>query len=251
MRYEPAVARQAATHQAVLSGHAGPTLLLVEHEPVVTVSRRRDAAGHLRADDLRLASLGIELARTDRGGDVTYHGPGQLVAYPILRLTDFGLNVGRYMRLLEQAVIEALAGFDLPAEVDPPNTGVWVVGDRSAAALTHASDESGSPGRTRGGACDSLAKICAMGIRVRRNVTMHGLALNVTTDLSHFETIVPCGLPDRAVTSLSRELGDACPPMAEVKAALAKALDEQLAAAKENGSRARARGVEQNGARSS
>lgn len=188
LAYGPALARQQAVHQRVLDG-GGPALLLVEHEPVITISQRRGAADHLLADPPSLRRLGIAVESTDRGGDITYHGPGQLVAYPILRLGDYGLNLGRYMRLLEHLVIASVARWGINAGRVPGCTGVWV-GD---------------------------AKLCAMGVRVRRNVTLHGLALNVATDLSHFQTIVPCGLAGRAVTSLAAILGDRCPKLADVK----------------------------------
>ncbi len=177
-------------------------LLLVEHDPpVITVSRRPGARDHLLASDEALARHGVEVCETDRGGDITYHGPGQLVAYPILdlnRLGEGGTGLHAYMRMLEEIVIGVCARFGVQAGRDPEATGVWV----------------GEPGSPR------HAKICAMGIRVRRWVTMHGLALNVRTNLEHFDLIVPCGLTGRAVTSLQRELGEACPSMEQTKAAL-------------------------------
>jgi len=178
-------------------------LLLVEHDPpVITVSRRAGAGRHVLATPETLADAGVEVQPTDRGGDVTYHGPGQLVAYPILDLNRLGLNLHAYMRLLEDAVIAVCRGFGVEAGRDaesPPATGVWVGG----------------------------RKIAAMGVRVRKWVTMHGLALNVSTDLSHFDLIVPCGLAGREVTSLKRELGEA-PAMGGVKAALAARLTERV-----------------------
>src|SRR5690606_29440764 len=163
--------------------------------------------GHVLATPGLLARHGVELVETDRGGDVTYHGPGQLVAYPIVDLNRVGLRLHEYMRALEGAVIAAVAGFGVAGERDPAATGVWV------------------PGAVRG----ESAKLCAMGVRVRRWVSMHGLALNVTTDLSHFGLIVPCGLAGRPVTSLHALLGDRCPPMAEGTAAVVRALGAQLA----------------------
>jgi lipoyl(octanoyl) transferase len=192
LAYAAALAVQQQTHEAVLSGHNPPTLLLVEHDPVITVSQRQGAGQHLLASPQRLAELGIALETTDRGGDITYHGPGQLVAYPIVRLADLGLNVGRYMRLLEQVVIDTVGAWGIEGRRIEGRTGVWV----------------------------GPAKLCAMGVRVRRNVSLHGLALNVSTDLAHFQTIVPCGLADATVTSLQRLLGPRCPDMDQVKAAL-------------------------------
>lgn len=174
------------------------TLLLLEHDPVITVSRRPDARKHLLATPELLATHGVTVAETDRGGDITYHGPGQLVAYPILPLAMLGLRVGEYLRLLEQVVIDLLASFGVAGERDDEHTGVWV---------RVAQQDGGSESR----------KICALGVRVRRGVTLHGLALNVTTDLSHFDTIVPCGIADRGVTSLEQVLGPRTPTMDRVK----------------------------------
>lgn len=201
--YAPAFERQRLAHDEVLAAReqgsplAG-VILLVEHDPVITLTRR--AAPNLIATPAQLARAGVEVAETDRGGDITYHGPGQLVVYPILDLQRLGWNLHRYMRELEQVVIDACAGWGVQARRDPGATGVWV----------------GEP----------PAKVCAMGVRIRRWVTMHGLALNVTTDLSHFDLIVPCGLPDRPVTSLHRLLDAQCPPMDAVKRALVEGLSK-------------------------
>jgi len=230
--YAAALAIQREANAAVAARRAPPTLLLVEHDPVITVSHRRGAAGHLRASAERLDALGIAVHETDRGGDITYHGPGQLVAYPILRLGDLGLNLGRYMRRLEAWVIETVAAFGVEAERVEGCTGVWVdsrvpcCGSRVPEDVTPATCRTADPG-TRN---PTLAKLCALGVRVRKNTTMHGLALNVTTDLSHFETIVPCGL-DKPVTSLASVLGAACPPMERVKAALARVIADDVASA--------------------
>ncbi len=165
-------------------------LLLVEHAPpVITISRRRGARGHLVATDAQLAAAGVEVAETDRGGDITYHGPGQLVVYPILDLNTLGLRLHGYMRFLEKIVIDTLARWGIQGSRLEAATGVWVHG----------------------------SKICAMGVRLSRWVSMHGLALNVTTNLQHFDLIVPCGLAGRTVTSMQRELGSSCPAMAEVR----------------------------------
>lgn len=205
MSYAEALAVQIATHQRVID-HAGPpTLLLVEHDPVITVSQRKASQSHLVASPQQLAKLGIDVQPTDRGGDITYHGPGQLVAYPIVRLSDYGLNVGTYVRLLEQVVIETLAALTVIGFREPPNTGVWVM----PAAISSAA---------------APAKIAAIGVRVKRNVTLHGLALNVTTDLSHFQAIVPCGLVGRSVTSLASLMSDHVPGMDRVKAAFVDAM---------------------------
>ena len=143
----------------------------------------------------RLAQLGVECVETDRGGDVTWHGPGQFVAYPILDLERMGLRIHGYMRLLEETVIQVLADFGIDAHRDAKATGVW----------TRAQDQP----------CD--LKICAMGVRVSRWVCMHGLALNVDSDLAAFNLIVPCGLTGRGVTSMRECLGERCPSMDAVK----------------------------------
>lgn len=179
-------------------------LLLVEHGPVITVSRRPGSQDHLIASSAELAGMGIEVCETDRGGDITYHGPGQLVAYPIFDLRRLDLGVAAYMRLLEEIIIRTMARFGVQAHRDPGATGVWV------------DDGPDDVPRSEGGG----AKIAALGIRVSRWVTMHGVALNISTNLDHFRTIVPCGLVGRPVTSLQRLLGDAAPSMDEVKSAL-------------------------------
>lgn len=193
IRYALAYRMQLELHEAVRSGQIPAAVLFLEHDPVITVSRRRGAWEHVLASPQRLAELGIELQETDRGGDVTYHGPGQLVAYPIFRLTDLRLSVGGYMRFLEELVIQTLGVFGIAGRRYPPHTGVWVEG----------------PG-------GRLQKICALGVRVRRNVTMHGLALNVSPDLSHFQLIVPCGLVGLGVTSMHEVLGADCPSLDRV-----------------------------------
>ncbi len=210
MAYDAALALQRRLQRSVIDARAsggGPLhLLFVEHDPpVITVSRRRGARRHLVATAAQLAAAGVQIAETDRGGDITYHGPGQLVVYPIVDLNVLGLRVHSYLRFLEQVVIDVLARFGLEGSRDAGATGVWVGGSDEAA--------SGRPGE--GG-----KKICALGVRVSRWVSMHGLALNVTTDLDHFGLIVPCGLVGRRVTSMRAELGDACPSMAEVKRAM-------------------------------
>jgi len=165
-------------------------LLLLEHDPpVITVSKRPEACKHIIASAERLEELGIEIKKTDRGGDITYHGPGQLVAYAILDLKRLHLGVSEYMRTLEEIVINTLDQFNIKGIRDPKATGVWVSPD---------------PDADRANSTTQPAKICAMGVRVSRWVTIHGLALNVTTDLSHFQTIIPCGLAGRPVTSIER-----------------------------------------------
>lgn len=165
------VARRAA-------GRIGDTLLLLSHPPVVTLGRGSDPA-HVVAGPAELAARGVELVETDRGGDVTFHGPGQVVGYPIVDLTSRGRDLHRYMRDVEETVIRALAEFGLEAGRVAGLTGVWVRG----------------------------AKVAAIGIRVSRWITHHGFALNVDTDLSFFDLIVPCGIADRRVASMRALLG--------------------------------------------
>jgi lipoyl(octanoyl) transferase len=165
-------------------------LLLCEHPPVVTLGRNADRA-HILADDGRLAAGGIEVHLAPRGGDVTFHGPGQLVAYPIVGLPPERRNVRQYVSDVEEVVIRTLADFDVYGERVEGLRGVWV-------------------GRE---------KVAAVGVRIWRWVTSHGLALNVAPDLSCFDLIVPCGIADRGVTSLERLLGRA-PSLRQVEDAL-------------------------------
>lgn len=225
MRYEPAFDRQRETHAAVVAGDRPETILIVEHEPVVTVSKRKGAANNITADEAMLARAGVEVCRTDRGGDVTYHGPGQIVAYPIIRLNDRGLNLRQYVWLLEQAMIDTVAAFGIEAGCDDCAVGVWVDPakhgmPRSAAADRYQCTPTARP---------QAAKLAAIGVRASRWVTMHGLALNVATNLDHFNLIVPCGLVGRPVTSMRQLLGDDCPPVDAVGAVLIDQLTDHLA----------------------
>ena len=169
---------QLRLHQEVSEGVRPDTLLLVEHPHVYTLGRRGQESDIL-IDTAELAGLGVEVHHTDRGGEVTYHGPGQLVGYPILNLRRWGGGPLKYVRALERVLVEMLAEFGVRAESECRPTGVWV-GDR---------------------------KIAAIGVKVSRRVTTHGFALNVCPDLSYFDHIIPCGMPDAGVTSLSIEVG--------------------------------------------
>lgn len=180
-------------------------VLLVEHDPVITLSRRAERNDHLLASEDLLREKGVALEQTDRGGDITYHGPGQLVAYPIVDLKVAGIGPFDHMRALEEATIRTLGVYGIEGGRDPNATGVWV---------------------TRADGSD--AKIAAIGVRVRRWITMHGLALNVRTDLSHFDLIVACGLHGRDVTSMERQLGARCPTLDDVKRELGERLVEVL-----------------------
>jgi lipoate-protein ligase B len=161
-----------------IAGTRPDTLLLVEHEPVITLGRSSKAA-HLLADDRLLAARGVELYDIERGGDVTFHGPGQLVGYPIIDLSQHKQDLHWYLRQLEQVLIDAIATFGLEGSRVEKYTGVWL-GDR---------------------------KIASIGVHARSWVTWHGFALNVSTDLSYFDLIVPCGIPQVRMTSIERELG--------------------------------------------
>jgi lipoate-protein ligase B len=193
--YRDAWAIQEQAHEAVVAG-GGEQLLLVEHPPVITFGRRPGGDKNLLVGKERLAALNVELVESDRGGDVTFHGPGQIVAYPIVRLIDHHLSVGAYVRRLEDIVIAALGEFGVSGQKDESAIGVWV---------------------EEGGA---LAKICALGVRIRQGVSLHGIALNVETDLSYFNLIVPCGLAARGVTSMRRLLQDRTPTLQAVRETL-------------------------------
>jgi lipoyl(octanoyl) transferase len=168
---------------------ADEVLYLLEHEHVVTLGRNA-TTGSLVASKELLALKGVELVETDRGGDVTYHGPGQLVGYPIIALEDGRRDIRRYVHDVEEALIRTLDRFGIDGRRDQANRGVWVE-DR---------------------------KIASVGIRISRWVTMHGFALNVTTDLSFFSLIVPCGIAGCRMTTMQEELGESV-SMRDVKAA--------------------------------
>jgi lipoyl(octanoyl) transferase len=225
LAYRPAWERQLEVHERVLAGDLPDgALILVEHPPVITLGRRQSAMQNLLATSTMLQSRGVELVESDRGGDITFHGPGQLVTYPILPLNRYHLNLHAYMRFLEEAVIQTLGGFGVAGERLEGATGVWVnVLAPRGDARAGAGDETAEVSPAK-----SLAKICAMGVKLRKWVTLHGLALNVTTDLGFFGLINPCGL-GRPVTSLEKILGRECPAMAEVKKALAGRFSRLLA----------------------
>jgi lipoyl(octanoyl) transferase len=161
-------------------------LLFVEHPPVYTLGKSGKRE-HVLIDEKEMQERQIAFFQTNRGGDITYHGPGQLVGYPIFDLEQFYRDIGRYLRELEEVIILTLSEYGLKGERSSGETGVWL--------------DPGIPGRAR--------KICAMGVRCSRWITMHGFALNISNDLSYFNHIVPCGIPDKSVTSLQNELGTA------------------------------------------
>ena len=183
MAYAPALERQLRAVERVKATRDGPRaeefLLLVEHDPPVVTIGRGGGSENVLLSREALAARGVELHESSRGGDVTYHGPGQMVAYPVIDLARHGRDVHRYLRDLEQVVMALLARYGIEGRRDPKYTGVWV-GDE---------------------------KVCAIGVAITRWVTYHGLALNVATDLSHFGLIVPCGITDRGVTSMEKLLG--------------------------------------------
>jgi lipoyl(octanoyl) transferase len=208
VRYVEALALQERLLEARVRGAIGDTLLLLEHDPVVTLGRSAHDANVLVPRD-RLARLGVDIHETGRGGDVTFHGPGQLVAYPIFDLSPDRCDVRRYVRDLASVMIELAGEHGVAASFlpgDPKLIGVWV--DRASP-----SKWKGDP-REPGGATQP-AKIGAIGVRLSRWITMHGLAFNVSTDLSGFGLIVPCGISHYGVTSLA-DLGIAPPPVQAV-----------------------------------
>ena len=194
--YEAAWQWQRHLQEAVRDGDQPHQLVLLQHPPVYTLGRRgRDE--HMLVSEAFLAEQGAHVLHVDRGGDITFHGPGQLVAYPIIDLKRLWGNVDvvRYVRSLERAVIEALRTYGIESGCLPGRPGVWVGTD----------------------------KIAAIGVRVSRGVTMHGFALNVSTDLRYFDYIIPCGIPDGGVTSMERLLGTA-PSFDEVTARVIESL---------------------------
>lgn len=160
-------------------------LLFLEHPPVYTLGKSGDK-NNLLVNNTTLREKGASFFKTNRGGDITFHGPGQLVGYPILDLDCFFTDIHKYLRFLEECIIATLADYNIEASGSQGETGVWI-------------DVDGANPR----------KICAMGIRTSRWVTMHGFALNVNTDLSFFDYIIPCGIADKSITSMEKELGTA------------------------------------------
>ena len=213
--YEMALEKQRALQKYVIDQrNVSPSpfhLLILEHEPpVITMSKRPGVTKHLVVSRQQVQEAGVEICLTDRGGDITYHGLGQLVCYPICDLNELSLRIHSYMRFLESIVIEVLEVYGIEGKRDNCATGVWV-GD---------------------------AKICAMGVRVSRWVSMHGFALNVDPNMDHFNFIVPCGIAGSSVTSMREILGNGCPSMPEIKQVVSekflKAISRQVQAQQEH-----------------
>jgi len=203
-------------------GRIGDALLLLEHTPVITLGRNAKSSNVLASPEM-LARRGVEVFECDRGGDVTFHGPGQLVAYPIFDLRDFPSDSGNrktlgvidYVRRLEEVLIRTCADFGIPAKRISGLTGVWTASD-AAAEVAESSTQpdpstslrAGSRGRPSPHSSKlnehPEAKIAALGVHISRAVTSHGLALNVNTDLSFFDLIVPCGITTKPVTSMKK-----------------------------------------------
>ena len=191
--YAEALAEQYRLVDALLAGDGVDTMLLLEHTPTITVGRGSVPSDLLRTREA-LQADGIDVVDTDRGGEITYHGPGQLVAYPILNLDTRGRDLHAYLRNLEETIIRTIARFGIDGKRDPGFTGVWVDADPLSLEW-------------RGVGGEGSRKIAAIGIKARRWVTMHGIALNVDADLTPFRRdFVPCGIHDRGVTSIAQEL---------------------------------------------
>ena len=195
------VQRKSAVNTGENGDNISPTinhLLFVEHNPVYTLGKSGNSSNVLISDEERNAK-GIEFFKINRGGDITFHGPGQLVGYPIFNLENFKTDLGWYLRCLEEVIILTMLDYGLQGVRSKGETGVWI--------------DAGIPGSER--------KICAMGIRCSRWITMHGFAFNVNTNLDFFNYIIPCGIQNKQVTSLQKELGYTV-PMDEVKLHLLK-----------------------------
>ena len=190
--YCQAWARQSRLVAAAQVGQQPNTLLLLEHPPVYTRGRL-SRPEHIRLSPERLAALGAAVVDTDRGGQVTWHGPGQLIGWPIVNLRGWGGPL-QYVRTLEQILLRVLADFGISAGLEPGLTGVWV----------------------------GQAKIAAIGVKISRGIAHHGFALNGNPDLSWYDPIIPCGIADRPVTSMAQVLGGDAPAMAAIQASVAR-----------------------------
>lgn len=198
MRYQEALQRQEQAHADVVAERSQPIIFTVEHEPVLTMGKNSDAENLLFSRDSYLAQ-GVEIVDTERGGQITAHMPGQLVIYPILHMSQMKISVRDYINILEESVIFTLSKYGVAAHRDPEHPGVWV----------------------------GLEKICALGVRIKSRVSMHGLALNVNNDLALFQRIIPCGIKARGVTNLLN-LTSYCPTMDVVRRDLTNEIVSRL-----------------------
>lgn len=204
MAYGEALDLQRGVASARIAGQvADDVLLLVEHPPVVTLGRGTKP-GHLVASAAQLQARRVELFEVERGGDVTFHGPGQLVGYPVIDLKGHRQDLHWYLRQVEESIIQAMATCGLPCVRNAGFTGVWTRGVAAKGGSRH-------------------RKIASIGVHARDWVTWHGFALNVTTDLSYFDLIVPCGIHDVTMTTVERELGDSFPGSGVVAGAVVEA----------------------------
>jgi lipoate-protein ligase B len=199
-RYRDGLALMDALVAARADGETGDWLLYPDHEPVLTVGRS-PSEGNVRVDPGTLARLGIELVEVPRGGDVTWHGPGQLVGYPVVQLDRVGRDLHRWLRVLEDALIAALARYGLEGRRVSGRTGVWL---------------------------SEREKIASIGVAVRRWVGYHGFALNVVNSLDHFALIHPCGYHDIRMTSMAERLGERSPSLTDVRSAVTAELAARL-----------------------
>ena len=198
LSYAEGYEQQEAEHKRVLEGESSGAILVLEHKPVLTLGKHADLS-YVLLNEAELAQKGVELVRADRGGEVTAHMPGQIVVYPILPVLSLGLGPRDYVNALMQAVIKTLAQWGVKARCDSEFPGVWV----------------------------GTNKICAVGVRIRERVSLHGIALNVNNSLELFGSIIPCGIKHLGVTSLSQELGHTV-SLDEVRKALCQRLSEEL-----------------------
>ncbi len=190
--YRPTYELQRSLLERRKSGEIPDTLLLLEHDPVITLGRTADES-HVLSDGFSLKARGAEVIETDRGGKATYHGPGQFVAYPIVSIRELKLGPVTYIRILEETIIQLLRDYGISGHRVVGKSGVWIGGEPG-----HKPPKGQKPtGR----------KIAAIGVRISGGIAMHGIAVNVNTDLDYYGQIVPCGMPDLDVTSMSIETG--------------------------------------------
>jgi lipoyl(octanoyl) transferase len=203
--FQQDIQNQLIRAKTAVDGPGGmPCLIFVEHPHVFTLGKS-GKENNLLINPGFLASIGAAFYKTDRGGDITYHGPGQLVGYPVIDLDTLGLGVKKYIYCLEESIIQTLEEYGIQSTRLNEATGVWIVPEPPALSR----------------------KICAIGVKVSRGITMHGFALNVSTDLNYFNYINPCGFTNKGVTSMTRELGQK-PDMAQLKQLLLRKLSEQF-----------------------